>query len=77
VRWRSGLLVILAAIVIGLAEAGIPSWLSALIVGIVTIGVGYAMVNNGLANLKHTGVLPKQAIEEIKESAKWTTRQGA
>ena len=74
---HAGLLVLLAAIVIGLAQVGMPAWLSALIVALVTMIVGYVLVNRGLAQLRRTSVAPTQAIESLKETATWTTRQGA
>jgi hypothetical protein len=74
---HAGLLVLLAAIVIGLAEVGMSPWLSALLVAVVTMIVGYVLVNRGLAQLRRTSVAPTQAIETLKETATWTTRQGA
>jgi hypothetical protein len=74
---HAGLLVLLAAIVLGLAQAGMSPWLSASIVAVVTMIVGYALVNRGLAQLRRTSVVPTQAIETLKETATWTTRQGA
>lgn len=74
---HAGLLVLLAAIVIGLAQLGVTPWLSALIVGLVTALVGYALVNRGLASMRRTNLVPTQAIETLKEDAKWTTRQRA
>ena len=74
---HAGLLVLLAAIVIGLAEAGMSPWLSALIVAVVTMIVGYVLVNRGMVQLRRMSVAPTQAIETIKETATWTTRQGA
>src|SRR5205085_6751030 len=41
---HAGLLVILAAFVIGLAQLGVTPWVSALIVGVVTILIGYVLV---------------------------------
>src|SRR5688572_4513226 len=70
------LLVLLASIVIGLAQVGIAPWLSALIVALLTIGIGYLLVNRGLAELRRTSVAPTQAIQTLKETATWTTRQG-
>ena len=61
---HAGLLVLLAAIVIGLAQLGVTPWLSALIVAIVTMIVGYVLVNRGLAQLRRTSVVP-----EIQERA--------
>lgn len=74
---HAGLLVLLAAIVIGLAQMGMSPWLSALIVAVVTMIVGYLLVNRGLGQLRRTSVAPTQAIESLKETATWTTRQGA
>jgi hypothetical protein len=74
---HAGLLVLLAAIVIGLAQMGMSPWLSALIVALVTMIVGYLLVNRGLGQLRRTSVAPTQAIESLKETATWTTRQGA
>ena len=74
---HAGFLVLLAAFVIGLAQLGISPWLSALIVGILTMVIGYVLVNRGLASMRQTSVMPKQAIESLKETATWTTRQGA
>jgi drug/metabolite transporter (DMT)-like permease len=74
---HAGLLVLLAAIVIGLAQLGVSPWLSALIVAVLTMGVGYLLVNRGMANMRQTTVAPTQTIESLKENARWTTRQGA
>jgi Flp pilus assembly protein TadB len=74
---HAGLLVLLAAIVVGLVQLGLAPWLAALAVAIVVMLAGYVMVNRGLTNLRRTDVAPRQAIEALKENATWTTRQGA
>jgi xanthine/uracil permease len=74
---HAGLLVLLAAFVLGLSELGVEPWLSAVIVGVLTILVGYLLVNKGLTALRRTSVAPTRAMESIKEDARWTTRQGA
>jgi drug/metabolite transporter (DMT)-like permease len=74
---HAALLVLLAAVVIGLAQLGIEPWLSALIVAIVTGVVGYLLVQKGLANLRRTNVTPTNAIESLKETATWTNRTPA
>lgn len=74
---HAGLLVLVAAVVIGLAELGLAPWLSALIVGVLTMAIGYVLVNRGLAALRGTDMKPTQTIETLKEDARWTTRQGA
>ena len=74
---HAGLLLFLAALVLGLSEMGVAPWLSALIISLLTIGVGYLLVNKGLAGLRSTNVAPTRTMESLKEDAKWTTRQGA
>jgi hypothetical protein len=74
---HAGFLVLLAAAVIGLVQLGLTPWLAAALVGVGTIGIGYMMVNKGLTALRGASVVPTQAINSLKEDAKWTTRQGA
>jgi hypothetical protein len=74
---HAGLLVFLAALVLALSEMGMTPWLSALVISVLTIGVGYLLVNRGLAGLRTTSVAPTRAMDSLKEEAKWTTRQGA
>lgn len=74
---HAGLLVFLAALVLGLSQLGITPWLSALIISVLTIGVGYLLINRGLTGLRTTSVAPTRAMESLKEDARWTTRQGA
>lgn len=74
---HAGLLVFLAALVIGLAQLGIEPWLSALIVAALTIGIGYMLVNKGLTSLRRTNMAPTQTIQSIKETTTWTNRTPA
>ena len=74
---HAGLLVILAAVVIGLAQAGLQPWLAAGLVALATMAIGYVLMNRGLAGLRRTQVAPRHTIETLKENAKWTTGQRA
>ena len=74
---HAGLLVLLAALVIGLAQLGIQTWLSALIVALVTAAVGYVLIQKGLAGLGRTSIAPAQTIQSIKETTTWTTKTPA
>lgn len=74
---HAGLLVLLAALVLGLAELGVAAWLSAFIVAALVIAVGYMLVNRGLSRLRATSVAPVQTMESLKENATWTTRTRA
>jgi hypothetical protein len=71
----AGLLAILAAIVIGLAAAGLPWWLAALLVGVVVAVIGGALVQRGLAALKHADLAPRQTMQTLKEDAQWAKDQ--
>jgi hypothetical protein len=62
----AGGLAILAAIILALGQAGVPWWLSALIVGVVVAGIGYVLIRRGLDNLKHEDMAPRQTIDTIK-----------
>jgi hypothetical protein len=74
---HAGLLVLLAAIVIGLAQLGVTPWLSALIVAAVVMAVGYVMASGALSRLRRTSLAPTQTMESLKETASWTTRTRA
>ena len=71
----AGLLAILAAIIIGLAAAGLPWWLAALLVGVVVAVIGGALVQRGLAALKHADLAPRQTMQTLKEDAQWAKDQ--
>ena len=66
----AGLLAVMAAVIIGLA-ALIPMWLSALLVGLIVVGVGYGLVQTGLNNLKSIDPVPHQTLETLKEDTTW------
>jgi len=74
---HAGLLVLLAALVIGLAQLGVQPWLAALIIAALTMAVGYVLVNSGLKNLRRTSITPTQTIETLKETTTWTNRTHA
>jgi len=74
---HAGLLVLLAAIVIALAQLGVAPWLSALIVAGVVMAVGYVLVTTGIGKMRATSLAPTQTMESLKETATWTTRTRA
>ena len=74
---HAGLLVLLAAIVILLAQVGVTPWLSALIVAIVVMAIGYAMANGAMSKLRQTSYKPTQTMETLQETTSWTTRTRA
>jgi hypothetical protein len=74
---HAGLLVLLGAIVMALAALGLAAWLSALIVAVAVMGIGYMLVNKGLAKMRTTSIAPTQTMESLKENATWTSRTRA
>ena len=80
----AGVLVLLAALVIGLALliSSISGWtfapsalISSVIVGAIVVGVAYVLVTNALAKLKNTDLAPRKTIESVKEDAQWIKDQ--
>ena len=74
---HAGLLVLLAAIVLALAQLGISAWVSALIVAVAVMAGGYLLANRGLSRLRQTSYKPVQTIQSLKETTSWTTRTRA
>lgn len=68
----AGVLVLLIAATLALALV-IPAWASALIIGIVGIGVGYALLQRGMNDLKHMNASPTQTLKSLKETKEWIT----
>ncbi|MBV9322678.1 MAG: phage holin family protein [Chloroflexi bacterium] len=71
----AGLLAIIATIIIGLATAGLPWWLAALLVGLIVIGVGGVILQRGINSLKHADLAPRQTMETLKEDTQWAKEQ--
>jgi len=74
---HAGFLVFLAFLVIGLGQLGVAPWLAALLVAVLTIICGAVLMNAGVSKLRRTRYVPRHTVETLKESTKWTTRQGA
>lgn len=62
----AGFLTLLGAAVFLLAQAGMPLWASALLVGVVVAGAGGFLVWKGIAHLKQTDLTPRASIEALK-----------
>jgi len=70
----AGLLVLLAAVTLGLGQL-IPLWLSALIVGAIVVFIGYMVVQRGLQALKRADLTPRETIQSLKEDTEWAKEQ--
>jgi len=74
---HAGVLVLLAALVSVLVRLGVDVWLAAGIVAVLTMAIGYFLLNKGLANLRRANLAPTQTIQSIKETTSWTNRTPA
>jgi hypothetical protein len=63
--------------VLGLAELGVPSWLSALMVAVAVMVAGYVMATQGMSRMRTIDLAPHQTIDTLKETASWTNRTRA
>jgi uncharacterized membrane protein YqjE len=70
----AGLLAIVAALILVLGQY-IPVWLSALIVGLVVMGIGYLVSQQHLSALKHLDPTPRATVETLKEDKEWAKQQ--
>jgi hypothetical protein len=70
----AGLLVLLAALVL-LLGLWIPLWVSALIVGVLVLGIGGFLVLLGRDRLTKTTMAPQQTVETLKEDVRWAREQ--
>ena len=66
-----GLLVILAAVVLGVVAMGVPAWLAALLVGLVVAFVGYLLAQQAISAMGREDLAPRTTIDTLKESAEW------
>jgi len=63
----SGVLAIVAALVILVSRSGLPMWASALIVGIVVAAAGGFLVKKGIDTIKGQDLVPRQTLETLKD----------
>ncbi len=63
----AGFLALVAALILGLAAAGLQGWLSALIVGAVVALVGYFLIRRGMDGLKANDLTPRETIQTLRE----------
>jgi ABC-type multidrug transport system fused ATPase/permease subunit len=66
----AGLLVLMAAAVLGLATY-MPYWLSAVIVGGLALIIGLIMLQSGRSALQQTNITPEKTVDSLKENAAW------
>ena len=71
----AGFLAILAAIIVGLGQAGVEWWLAALIVGVVVAAIGYFLIMRARNTLQETSLFPRTTVETLKDDRDWAKEQ--
>jgi uncharacterized membrane protein YjjP (DUF1212 family) len=71
----AALLVLLQALVVAIAEAGVPPAVAALIVGAVVAIVAYVLVHKGLRDLSAGNLAPNRTVDSLKRDARVAKEQ--
>ena len=68
-------LLAIGAAVIMLLSYVMPTWLAALIVGLIVGGVAWLMISKAMTELQKVELKPEQTVESVKEDARWIKDQ--
>ena len=71
----AGLLALIGAAVLFLADQGVSPWLAALVVAIVVAVVGGLLVMSSRESLANRDMAPKRTVETLKDDAEWAKEQ--
>ena len=68
-------LALIAAVIAGLADIGLDWWLAALLVALVLGVLAYAAIARARAAITQADLLPRHAMENLKEDQEWAKEQ--
>jgi hypothetical protein len=71
----AALIVLLQALVIALAAAGVPAGWASLIVGAVVAVIAYALIHKGTNDLKASNLAPSRTVDSLKRDAQVAKEQ--
>jgi Putative Actinobacterial Holin-X, holin superfamily III len=71
----AALIVLLQALVIAIAEMGVPPALAALIVGLVVAAIAYFMIHKGTNDLKASSLAPDRTMDSLRRDAQLVKEQ--
>jgi hypothetical protein len=71
----AALIVLLQALVIALAAAGVPAGWASLIVGAVVAAIAYALIHKGTNDLKAGNLAPSRTVDSLKRDAQVAKEQ--
>ena len=66
---------LLQALVIAIAEMGVPPALAALIVGLVVAAIAYFMIHKGTSDLKASSLAPDRTMDSLRRDAQLVKEQ--
>lgn len=72
---HAGLLALVAAAIVGLADLGLSWWLAALMVGFLLAAIGFAVVQRARSAIQRADILPRHTIDNLKEDQEWAKEQ--
>jgi Putative Actinobacterial Holin-X, holin superfamily III len=67
----AGVLGLMAALILALADAGMSPWVAALLVGLVVAGVGAVLIVRGRTEIAQADLAPKRTLGTLKDDAEW------
>jgi hypothetical protein len=71
----AALMVLLQALVIAIAEMGVPPALASLIVGVVVAAIAYFMIHKGTNDLKASSLAPTRTVDSLRSDAQLAKEQ--
>jgi len=71
----AALIVLLQALVIGIAEAGVPPGWASLIVGVAVAIIAYVLIHKGTSDLKASNLTPDRTMGSLKRDAQVVKEQ--
>jgi hypothetical protein len=72
---HAAMLVLLAAAVLALIDAGLDGWLAALIVAALVALIGALLVWRGLSAMREDSSRPSATVETMRENIEWAKEQ--
>src|ERR687891_1747447 len=71
----AALIVLLQALVIGIAAAGVPPGWASLIVGVIVAVIAYVLIHKGTSDLKASNLAPSRTVDSLKRDAQVAKEQ--
>jgi glucan phosphoethanolaminetransferase (alkaline phosphatase superfamily) len=71
----AALIVLLQALVLAIAEMGVPPALAALIVGVVVAAIACFMIHKGTTDLKASSLAPTRTVDSLRSDAQLAKEQ--